>query len=339
MNLIEKSISGYVFHDGRMRKGTVRKDGDLTIFEEGVMLDSGLEGTLIPAPVNSHSHIGDSFVTEEPMGNLKDVVGPGGFKERQYGAVDQGRVQSQMKKTMDFMKSRGTATFIDFREGGKVGAGLLRELEEDISPIILGRPTSPGDGTLSISDGAGMSSIADHDMEALHKISDECRREGKIFAIHSSEFQREDIETILSLEPGLLIHCIECSDEDLSRISKKNIPVAVTPRSNIFFGKRPDYSRFLEHGVELLLGTDNVMTVEPDIFEEMHFLYTWQRSTGRINPDEILKTSTENPWKFIESKMKIGARRSYLFFRGLKLTSYEIVTRSHMHNSQRVRII
>jgi len=41
-------------------------------------------GTIIPAPVNFHTHLGDSFIGEEPIGTLPEIVGPNGFKMRHF---------------------------------------------------------------------------------------------------------------------------------------------------------------------------------------------------------------------------------------------------------------
>ncbi|EQD38175.1 chlorohydrolase family protein, partial [mine drainage metagenome] len=231
------------------------------------------------------------------------------------------------------------STFIDFREGGYGGTTLLRNIKPEPKPIILGRPLSSSDGTIGIADGAGMSAILDHDVSFLMDISKECRRAGKTFAMHLSERIREDIDAALDLKPDLLVHCLECSDKDLDRIASAGIPVAITPRSNVFFGRKKDYSRFLRHGIPLLLGTDNVMTVEPDMFREMGFIYTWQRSIGRFSPDSIISMATENPWKFINGRGLGTESFQYLFFKGLRLSSYELVSRAHMFRFSFARLI
>ena len=339
MITIDKPVSGNVFYDGKMRKGTLQVRGDSVEFREGWISNNSVSGTIIPALINAHTHIGDSFITIEPEGDIKGAVGPGGFKEKQYESASQAVVRAGMRRSMKFMSRTGTSAFIDFREGGYSGSALLRNIRPEPKPIILGRPLSTSDGTLGIADGAGMSAILDHDAPFMRGISEECRRSGKLFALHLSERIREDIDAALALKPDLLVHCLECTDQDLDMIASAGIPVAITPRSNVFFGKRKDYSMFMRHGITLLLGTDNVMTVEPDMFGEMGFLFTWQRSINRLSPDNIISMATENPRKFINRRGLGPESFQYLFFRGLRLSSYELVSKAHMFRFSFARLI
>lgn len=333
------SISGNIFFNGKMRSGTISFDGGTIEFKEGTPSGSATIGTLIPAPINSHTHIGDSFVREEPSGNLAEVVGPGGFKERQYRSHGPEEIKGGILATMELMRLRGTASFIDFREGGPQGSQLLKESGNLPLPVILGRPWEESDRTLDVADGAGMSSISDHDIEFLNKVAEKCHRLGKIFAIHVSEDHREDIDTILSMKPDLLIHCLECTDKDLKSISEEGVPVVITPRSNIFFGKRPDYQKFLKRGISTFIGTDNVMTVVPDVLLEVEFLYLWQRSMTYMSPELILSMATEWPRKFLKRHHITGIEDKFLFFGGARLSAYEIVSRSAMHDSAVVRLV
>ncbi|WP_075057285.1 amidohydrolase family protein [Thermogymnomonas acidicola] len=152
--------------------------------------------------------------------------------------------------------------------------------------IILGRPSSGGDESLehviSMCDGLALSAISDVDPALLDASRDACRRMGgKLFAIHFNEDRREDLELLLSLEPDFIVHGIQCTKDEMKRLADAGIPVAITPRSNIFYGKRPDYSAFLDSGVTLMLGTDNAMVSEPDMFSEMDFLYRYQRGPAQ----------------------------------------------------------
>ena len=74
-------FTGNIYYNGRMRKGTLSV-GEETKFTDSVA-NNGMYGTLIPMPVNAHTHIGDSFIRDEPRGELPEIVGPGGFKHRQ----------------------------------------------------------------------------------------------------------------------------------------------------------------------------------------------------------------------------------------------------------------
>ena len=128
------------------------------------------------------------------------------------------------------------------------------------------------------------------------------------------------------------INGIVATDEDLDIINEKHIDVVVTPRSNIFYGKRPNYKKFLRHNINLMLGTDNVFVTEPDIFSEMDFLYRYQRVLDYIAPEDILKMVIDNPYNFLE-KHNINIKKGYLFFKNERLNEYQIVTKRHYFKS------
>ncbi|MEM0136355.1 MAG: N-ethylammeline chlorohydrolase, partial [Thermoplasmatales archaeon] len=150
---------------------------------------------------------------------------------------------------------------------------------------------------------------------------------GKLFAIHFSEDKREDVEQLLTLSPDFVVHCIEASQADLEKLRKHDIPVVVTPRSNIFHGKRPDYSMLFQNGLTVTLGTDNVFITEPDILEESEFLYRYQRGINRLSPEQVLSTIIDNPRK-VMTKLGLTIREEkFIFFPNESLTPYQLVTR------------
>ncbi|MGC8617856.1 MAG: amidohydrolase family protein [Thermoplasmata archaeon] len=318
-------IRGSVFDNGRMESGT------FSILKEKFIDNSAtpiMEGTLMRAPINFHTHLGDSFIGTEPEGDIEEIVGPGGFKIK---ALDEARpsvVKSYIRKSIDFMKDRGTAAFFDFRESGIRGLRLAPKVE-GINGFFLTRPDTPQEVNplLDQSAGFGMSAISDYDFRYLEDLSKQARRKGKLFAIHFSENKRENVRRLLALRPDYVIHCIETSDSDLSYLRKRGIPVSITPRSNIFHGKRPDYSRLFNEGLTVTLGTDNVFITEPDVFAEAEFLYRYQRKLRRLSPEQVLSTITDNPrrvMKKLDIKMK---EEKFLFFPNEFLTPYQLVTR------------
>lgn len=327
-------VSGNIYWEGKLRSGTLSVIGDEISFSE-TKSNGGSFGTIIPSPMNSHTHIGDSFINEEPQGTLPEVVGPGGFKHAKLLEAEDSSIIKGMERSIRFMELVGTGSFIDFRENGLRGIDHIKSVKANgITPIILGRPTDKGDDIRALIekvDGIGISSLSDEDYDFLVSSSEKARSLGKIVAMHFSEHLRENIEKVLSLSPDLLIHGIEASDEDLLEISKLKIPVAITPRSNIFYGKRPNYARFLHHGIEVLLGTDNVMVTEPDIFSEMEFLYRYQRSTERIDPNAILHMVIDNPRRFLNRFKKHINDRKFVFYPNTLLTEFEIVSKPNFH--------
>jgi len=87
----------------------------------------------------------------------------------------------------------------------------------------------------------------------------------------------------------MLVHMTHASDKQLRRCAELDIPIAICPRSNWILGvaetnKTPPVKKMLEYGCRVILGTDNVMFVQPDMFSEMSFLsYAY-----RIAPKDIL---------------------------------------------------
>jgi len=103
--------------------------------------------------------------------------------------------------------------------------------------------------------GIGLSSISDYSWEYLKNMANWAKKNNKLFAIHASERIREDINRILSLKPDFLIHMLEASDDDLRVLRDRNLPLVITPRSNLFFGKIPNIPKLLRYRILLALGT------------------------------------------------------------------------------------
>lgn len=325
---------GNIFLRGRMVTGTYNITKNRLI--EGSN-SPAIEGTLLPAPINFHTHIGDSFISEEPKGSIPEIVGPGGFKITRLESVEDKIAREAMKKTINYMKSQGVRAFMDFRESGIRGLEMVPKFN-GIKGIFLTRPKDRSEILYLIenSDGFGMSSISDYDHRWLLELSRIAKARRKLFAIHFSENRREDIDRLLALKPDYIVHAIEASEGDLEMIAKNGIPVAITPRSNLFFGKNPDYSSFLKAGISLMLGTDNVFISEPNIWQEAEFLYRHQRNAGYINPDEILSIMIDNPRAFALKKGIDLGKEKYVLFENEFLTSYQIITR---HGYYRKKII
>ncbi len=325
-------FSGNVYYNGKLRRGTLKIDENIEFIDK---IGNKNYGTLIPMPVNAHTHVGDSFINEEPRGTLPDIVGPGGLKHRFLDNADQDVVINYMSHTNGFMENSGILSYFDFRENGINGINELKKSKKRfVRPLIFARPYKNDNISTIInsSDGIGISSISDMDYDDIYNLSIETHKKNKIFALHFSENLREDINKIIDLKPDLLIHGIEANNIDLEQIHEKQIDIAITPRSNIFYGKRPDYNKFLKYNINLMLGTDNVFVTEPDIFSEMDFLYRYQRFFDYISPVDILKMVIDNPYNFME-KHNINIKKRYLFFKNELLNEYQIVTKRHYFKS------
>ncbi len=117
-------------------------------------------------------------------------------------------------------------------------------------------------------DGIGISSISDMPRGYIEDVADFVRDRRAIFAIHVSERVREDIDFVLSLDPAFVVHMCEAEDEDILKCAEAEVPIAVCPGSNRFFGKVPPLSRMMNLGADIALGTDNGMLRKPDLAAE-----------------------------------------------------------------------
>ena len=286
-------INGSILTEKGFIEGHVSfENGVITSISESILPDPLMSGVVVPPFFNAHTHIGDSFVRDPPKMSIEELVGPGGYKHRMLESADEDVILAGMRKSMETMLSIGTLGFADFREGGINGAKLLKKAAEGLplKPVILSRPVegteSEIEELLKISDGFGMSSLSDYGFDFLRMLSDKTHEKGKIFAIHFSERIREDVNALLELEPDFIVHALEVTHEDMEDISDAGIPVVICPISNAFFGKRPKFRELLEHDIEVHIGTDNAMIAEPNILEELRFLY---KSTKRHNPEVLYR--------------------------------------------------
>lgn len=241
---------------------------------------------ICPALFNAHTHIGDTVGMEAPWsGPLEEqVTPPHGLKHRILEATPRPVRVEAMRASIGVMVRAGTTGFADFREGGEEGVRDLREAARGAPcrPVIFGR-----DGGEGIGEGLGIASIRDcPETEAAVAAA---RKDSKLVAFHAGEKDSLDIDGALVYDPDLLIHCTHAKESQLREIASRGVPVAVCPRSNWSLGvassrAHPPIQRMLDLGCTVLLGTDNAMFVQPDLWGEMAFVST----VYRIDPKEIL---------------------------------------------------
>jgi len=293
------------------------------LFRRGRILEVGRPGTdstrgrvrkvrgiVVPSPVNSHVHLGDSVSTHEPpSGPVAGIVAsPMGYKFRLLREASDPRKRAAMRSALRRMEREGVRSVIDFREEGRPGVELLRSASEGLGVrvIALGRPLQrPVDprelaSILEVADGIGLSSARDETTTTLATVSRACRATGKRFALHASEATREPPDAYLSARPDLLVHLAKASPDDLAAVRDAGVPVAVCPRSNALFGRQPDLRAMERLGISVLLGTDNVMFQAPSIWRELEFAYVATRLRGRPASAAFLaRTALVEPWKWL----------------------------------------
>ncbi|MCI4349044.1 MAG: amidohydrolase family protein [Thermoplasmata archaeon] len=269
-----------------------------------------VHGIVVPPPVNGHTHLGDAVATREPPpGPLAPLVRPpDGWKFRLLAAASTADKIAAMALALDRMRREGTAATIDFREEGTEGVRLLRQASRrsGIRVVALGRPLQrpvvPSElaEVLKEADGIGLSSALEEPPESRTTVARACRAAHKLFGLHASENVREDPGTYLDPRPDLLVHLSEATEEDLRAVATSGATVAVCPRSNALFGKRPDLALLAKLSVPTILGTDNAMFHAPSIWRELEFAYVAARLGGRpVPPGFLVKAACLEPWKLL----------------------------------------
>lgn len=266
------------------------------------------KGYIVPSFVNSHTHIGDSFIAEKKLHlpkNVEELVAPpDGLKHKLLKEATNENIIDGMEKSLNIMINNGTSHFCDFRESGILGVCQLKSALDlwKISSTILSRSESLKynkdeiDILLKNSDGIALSSISDWDYSELKKIARDTRQKNKIFALHASETIKENIDDILDLKPKFLVHMLKANESDFIRVKENDIPIVVCPRANSFYGLKPNFKLLKKTGVTLLLGTDNAMINSPVILDEVAYVRTISKEYSTF---ELLNMITFSPRKVL----------------------------------------
>ncbi len=246
---------------------------------------------ICPAFFNAHTHLGDTIAMDCGVkGDLASLVTPpDGLKHRLLAAASHQDLVRGMRVSIQGMIAGGTAGCADFREGGIAGVSGLREAAEGLPfrPIIFGR-----DGGEAVADGPGISST--RDIAGAGRLAADAHHAGKKIALHPGERDATDIDDALALDPDLLIHCTHATKKQLRECADRQIPIAVCPRSNWTLGvssssRHPPLQIMQDLGCKILLGTDNVMFVPPDMLSEMAFT----SAVYRIDPKVLLRAAVQ----------------------------------------------
>ena len=234
------------------------------------------EQWICPAFFNAHTHLADTVAMDMPCTKtLEDLVTPPhGLKHKILRQTSEQNLISAMKDSITEMFNSGTSGFADFREGGKQGVLALQQAASSlpVRPVILGR-----EGGEDLADGAGISSA--RDVETSLEIAGRMKKQGKIVGFHAGERDSEDIDTALDAAPDFLVHCTHATDAQIRRIADEGIPVVLCCRSNFLLqvtsgASNPPIKKMQAADVQILIGTDNVMFIQPDMMQEISFIHT-----------------------------------------------------------------
>jgi len=279
-------IGGYILDRRGLREGyAVLEGGAVAGFREGRPDRPVMDAIVIRGLVDCHTHCAD-YGLEVPAGmSLQELVAPpDGLKHRYLREAPRAELEASMRAFSEHAGSLGVSGFIDFREGGLEGCRMLRSACPGAT--ILGRPVSSGfdpeeaDSILGVADGFGLPSVTDMPMGYCEDLADAARSRGRPLAIHASERVREDIDSVLSLDPAMVVHMCAADRSDISKCAEAEVPIAVCPGSNAYFGIEAPVADMLGCGATVLLGTDNGMLRAPDMVAEASLLMRLLESQG-----------------------------------------------------------
>jgi len=313
-------VEGLIYQESGFIKGYLE-------FTDGIITNVGTgtypiknkplaKGVILPLLTNYHTHIGDAIAHGRiTYGNIESLVAPpNGLKFRILKESKPQDLINSMREAAIEMLNSGTATFCDFREEGLTGVEYLITAINalPINTIILGRPANLIYSKAELStllpkvEGIGISSISDWEYSELEKLASIVKQEKKLFALHACERMHEDMDKILDLKPDFLIHMTYGTEADFEKLSELEIPVVLCIRTNIFFNNLPNISKMLNNNVTLVLGTDNAMINNPNLFDEAKVCFEYSNKKGTLSPETLLKMLTLNLKKILNPNYYIS---------------------------------
>jgi cytosine/adenosine deaminase-related metal-dependent hydrolase len=200
---------------------------------------------------------------------------------------------------------------------------LQDEMHRKIDLRLPRKALHQASNVLKIADGLGLSGANENTdstlqqyKQLLNGVNKEIRngklRQGNrklLLAIHAAE-SRESVEFSNSitgktevarimqyLNPDVIVHMTNATDEDISLVARSRTGVVICPRANGILGAGiPKVAHMLENGCTIAIGTDNVMLNPPDMFREMDYIWKASRAieNNLISARDILKMSTIN---------------------------------------------
>jgi len=263
----------------------VIEDGEIVAVEEAAVDSANI---VLPAFVNSHTHIGDSIAKEAGGDRSLDelVAPPDGLKHQLLRESSHEELVAAMRRTIRFMHETGTGAFCEFREGGVEGVRAIAEAlaGSALDATVLGRGSV---AAMEASDGYGASGARDDEFAREREAT---REAGEFFWIHAGERDPHDIDPALDLDPDFLVHMVHAEPAHLNRVEREGVPVMVCPRSNLVTGVGFPPIDALAERTTVALGTDNAMLDSPSMFREMEFA---AKLTG-LSAREVLRMATVN---------------------------------------------
>ncbi|MCX8205048.1 MAG: amidohydrolase family protein [Candidatus Nezhaarchaeota archaeon] len=263
-------------------------------------------GVAMPALVNAHLHVLDYAFLEYGAGlRLEEVVSePHGLKHRLLSSLSGEDVAYACRRVFSKLLSSGVTVALVFLELPLTIQAVRSEAAAlGVKAIVLSRPRGEVgvEEVVESADGLGLDSPLRFSVEELDKMKRLCRARGKLLATHVAEseeaYSRGDFELALShLDVDLLVHGVHLKDKEAEAVAEGGRSLVACPRSNLWFRVGlPPIAKFLRHGVNVLLGTDNAGLLEPDMWRELEAAYSVARlEDPDVSAKEVLKAATVN---------------------------------------------
>lgn len=278
------------------------EDGVVEVDEEGrtagvgrytgqLALDLG-NVVLMPQLVDAHIHPLDVVLADRDDYYIDDLVGwPHGVKYVELKRlVAKRRHLGPLRAVAARARSYGVGCVAAFAEyaARDVEAAFA---EAGVSALVF----QEAHGDLPQHPYLQLASPLNHDPGYLAMV----RARAELVATHVSEtrdcHEGGDLGLALdALKADVLVHLTYATAEEIAGIPLDKV-VVVNPRANAYLvGRLPEVPAMLDH--KPLLGTDNVLVNEPDIWAEMKFLHAYGRTRGwELKERDVLKMATTWP--------------------------------------------
>ena len=277
-----------LFPDGWSEATIIVRDGRIEHFTDGIesvdAFSNVRKGLIFPGLLDMHTHLGDLGARGDLPPGLEETMFPGGIKHRFLENCSREDLVCSIRNSLEEIH-HGATFVMDYREGGIPGRDAMKDALYDSGPRVysMGRVMDHEDPSdlIDRADGLGIPSYREG-LEGLRNLS---RKMRKPFSMHTSELFREDIDSILDLDPDQLIHMVSGTQDDLAAVAESSIPVVVCPRSNFTFNIDVPLERMMSENMKLTLGTDNSISSMQDIFREMELAWMLLRNEGMFGTE------------------------------------------------------
>lgn len=289
---------------------------------------------IMPAFVDAHTHLGDSAFQDLGFGkSLEELFKPpDGLKHRQLRRTNREQLMDAIRATIRQLIRDGILTVGDFREGGAEGVRTISDAARNlpIRLLILARadhyftekeleenheryPDHAMEDLLSTVDavhGVAPSAPNDATDPALQQLASIGYKFGKVRVTHAAENPlsekiskrrtgKTEVERAIEfLGADFVVHCVYATDTDLALLASRGASVVSCPRANTLLGLRlAPIPKMLQLGINVALGTDNVMLNAPDMFREMEYVlkaYSIDSGKNPLSPSQVIRLATIN---------------------------------------------